>query len=186
MSSNADEDKEAQKAMPLDLARSQITTVRAVDGKTPLLMTNQSLRGMRVLTQAVASSSNPASVSGQTIITTNIVPQAVLKSDTNNRAQIASIISSTQAQSAATNITIQRPAQITLSTPLVASVPGTSYHVPRGAAVVANLAAPRSNVAAARAPMVVTAQRIRTSSSNAITCPKYSLVNYKFFQWIAD
>lgn len=60
------------------------------------------------------------------------------------------------AQSTA-GITIQRPAQITLATPIATPPSGTTYHVPRGPAVVANLAAPRSNVATAiRAPMVVT------------------------------
>lgn len=57
--------------------------------------------------------------------------------------------------------TIQRQAQITLATQVVAQNPssGTTYHVPRGPAVVANLAAPRSNVATAiRAPMVVPTQ----------------------------
>lgn len=75
---------------------------------------------------------------------------------------ITSIISTAQTQVSG-SITIQRPAQITLATtgPVVAqNVPsGATYHVPRGPAVVANLAAPRSNVASAiRAPMVVTAQ----------------------------
>lgn len=78
------------------------------------------------------------------------------------RTQITNILNTAQPQVSG-NITIQRPAQITLATtlPVVAqNIPsGTTYHVPRGPAVVANLAAPRSNVGAAiRAPMVVTAQ----------------------------
>ncbi|KRT79510.1 hypothetical protein AMK59_6762, partial [Oryctes borbonicus] len=53
------------------------------------------------------------------------------------------------------SITVQRPTQITLTAPVVPQAP--AYHVPRGPAVVANLAAPRSNVATAiRASMVVT------------------------------
>lgn len=44
-----------------------------------------------------------------------------------------------------------------MATPIPATPPaGTTYHVPRGPAVVANLASPRSNVATAiRAPLVV-------------------------------
>lgn len=72
--------------------------------------------------------------------------------------------SHTQSQVAA-SLSIQRPTQITLSaTPIVAaqSPTGTSYHVPRGPAVVANLAAPRSNVTTVRTPLVVTAQNSQT------------------------
>lgn len=78
------------------------------------------------------------------------------------RSQITSILTTSQAQpQGSASITIQRPAQITLSTtPVVAQNVscGTTYHVPRGPAVVANIAAPRSNVAAVRGPMVVAAQ----------------------------
>ncbi|XP_044267912.1 histone deacetylase complex subunit SAP130-A isoform X2 [Tribolium madens] len=137
MSGNGDEGKESHKSLPLDLARTQITTV----GKAPLLMTSQALRGMRVLTQGTPPNSGQVS-NAPTIITTNIVPHTVFKPDA--------------ARTSSASITIQRPAQITLST---APVPcGTTYHVPRGPAVVANLAAPRSNVASVRAPMVVAAQ----------------------------
>lgn len=178
MSGSTEEEKnEAGKMVPLDLARNQISAVKTVDGKTPIVIPGQHLRGMRLLTQAV-SSTTPST---PTIITTNILPPAVIKqgnphhtkqqfflhhpapTDTSGtRTQIANIIGTTQAQVSG-NITIQRPAQITLTTtmPVVAqNVPsGTTYHVPRGPAVVANLAAPRSNVASAiRAPMVVTAQ----------------------------
>ncbi|KAJ8930195.1 hypothetical protein NQ314_017035 [Rhamnusium bicolor] len=157
MSGNAEEEKESQKAVPLDLARNQIAAVRSIENKTPLVMTSQSLRGMRVLTQGV-SSANPTGIGGQTIITTNLMSQAVLKSDS-NRAQIANIITSSTSQPSISG-NLSRPAQITLSTtPLLAqSTVGTTYHVPRGPAVVANLAAPRSNVATVRTPMVVTAQ----------------------------
>lgn len=79
MSSTSEEEKDPQKAIPLDLARNQMTSVRTVEAKTPLVMTSQSLRNMRVLAQGV-SSSNAGSVGGPTIITTNLVPQAVLKS----------------------------------------------------------------------------------------------------------
>lgn len=79
MSSTSEEEKDPQKAVPLDLARNQIANVRTVDAKTPLVMTSQSLRNMRVLAQGV-SSSNTGSVGGPTIITTNLVSQAVLKS----------------------------------------------------------------------------------------------------------
>lgn len=78
MSTNVEDDKDSPKAVPLDLARNQITNIRTVDGKTPLLMSNQSLRGMRVLAQGV-SSSTTSSLGGPTIITTNLVSQAVLK-----------------------------------------------------------------------------------------------------------
>ncbi|CAH0558212.1 unnamed protein product [Brassicogethes aeneus] len=138
MSGQNDDDKDIQKALPLDLARSQITA-----GKGPLVMTGQSLRGMRVLQGALTTSTN-TSVGGQTIITTNIVPQAVLKQDS-GRAQLG-IITSTQGSNQQGNLTIQqRPAQITLSAPLVNQT-GASYHVPRGPAVVASLATNRSNV----------------------------------------
>lgn len=79
------------------------------------------------------------------------------------RTQITNIINTAQPQGSG-NIAIQRPSQITLATtlPLVAqnnpSGNISTYHVPRGPAVVANLAAPRSNLASAiRAPMIVTA-----------------------------
>lgn len=78
MSANADDEKDSHKAVPLDLARSQVTNIRTVEAKTPIVMTSQSLRSMRVLTQGVASS-NPTSIGGPTIITTNLVSQAVLK-----------------------------------------------------------------------------------------------------------
>lgn len=165
MSGNPEEEKEAQKALPLDLARTQITTVRTVEStKAPLVMTSQALRSVRVLAQGVSSSSNPSSV-GQAIIT-NLVPQAVIKQDA-NRAQITSIVGNTQSHTqphVSGGLTLPRPAQITLSaTPLVAqNSSGTSYHVPRGPAVVANLAAPRSNVTTVRTPLVVTAQNSQT------------------------
>lgn len=79
MSATGDDDKDMQKGLPLDLARNQITTVRTVEGKGPLVMTSQTLRGMRVVQQPLPTSSGSSSVGGQTIITTNIVPQAVLK-----------------------------------------------------------------------------------------------------------
>lgn len=79
MSANAEDDKDSPKAVPLDLARNPIATIRSVESKTPLVMTSQSLRGMRVLTTQGVSSSNPTSLGGQTIITTNLVSQAVLK-----------------------------------------------------------------------------------------------------------
>lgn len=69
-----------------------------------------------------------------------------------SRPQIASIITSNTSQPQVT-ANLARPAQITLS-----SATQNPYHVPRGPAVVANLAAPRGNVAAGRTPMVVTAQ----------------------------
>lgn len=76
MSAGNDDDKEFNKSVPLDLARSQITTVRTVDGKAPLLLSGQTLRGMRVVTQGISPNSNQG-VSGQTIIATNIVPQVL-------------------------------------------------------------------------------------------------------------
>ncbi|XP_063903312.1 histone deacetylase complex subunit SAP130 isoform X4 [Zophobas morio] len=161
MSGNGEEGKEAHKSLPLDLARNQITTVRAVEGKAPLLMTTQALRGMRVLTQGTPTNAGQSSSNTPTIITTNIVPHTVFKQDA-ARSQITSILTTSQAQpQGSASITIQRPAQITLSTtPVVAQNVscGTTYHVPRGPAVVANIAAPRSNVAAVRGPMVVAAQ----------------------------
>ncbi|CAG9858712.1 unnamed protein product [Phyllotreta striolata] len=152
MSTNGDDEKDSPKAVPLDLAKNQITNIRTVEGKTPLVMSNQSLRGMRVLTQGVPSSST--SLSGPTIIATNLVSPAVLKPDS-SRTQIASIITSNTSQPQVTT-NLARPTQITLSTG--AQSIGASYHVPRGPAVVANLAAPRSNVGTGRTPMVVTAQ----------------------------
>lgn len=81
MSSTSEEEKDPQKAVPLDLARNQMTNVRTVEAKTPLVI-SQSLRNMRVLAQGV-SNSNTGSVGGPTIITTNLVSQAVLKSGKN-------------------------------------------------------------------------------------------------------
>lgn len=166
MNTNNDEDKDSHKSVPLDLARNQITTVRTVEGKTPLVMTGQSLRGMRVLTQTLPSS-GIQNVSGPTIITTNIVPQAVIKQDS-SRAQITNFINSGQNTA---SITLQKPAQITLaSTPVVTQgiSSGTSYHVPRGAAVVANLAAPRANITTTvRSPLIVNAQS--NHASNQVT-----------------
>lgn len=76
MSGNGDEDKvEGTKIVPLDLA-SKVTNVKSMDGKTPLLVAGTPLRGMRVLAQ---SSSGQSNVGGSTIITTSLVPQAVLK-----------------------------------------------------------------------------------------------------------
>lgn len=149
MSTNTDDEKDTPKAVPLDLARN-ISSVRTVEGKTPIVMTNQSLRGMRVLTQSVPGS-NPSSLGGSTIIATNLVSQAVLKTDS-NRPQITGIITSNTSQPQVTS-NLSRPTQITLSAP--SQTIGTSYHVPRGPAVVANLAAPRSNVTTVRTPMVV-------------------------------
>ncbi|KAG5883158.1 hypothetical protein JTB14_033409 [Gonioctena quinquepunctata] len=153
MSGNAEDDKDSPKAIPLDLARNQITTVRNIEGKTPLVMTNQSLRNMRVLAQGV-SGSNPSSITGPTIITTNLMSQGVIRPDS-TRTQIAGIITSNTSQAQVTG-NMSRTTQITLST--APQSLGTSYHVPRGPAVVANLAAPRSNVTTVRTPMVVTAQ----------------------------
>jgi hypothetical protein len=79
MSGNGEEGKESHKTLPLDLARNQITTVRTVDGKAPLLMTSQALRGMRVLTQGAPSNAGQSSSNTPTIITTNIVPHTVFK-----------------------------------------------------------------------------------------------------------
>lgn len=156
MSGNGDEEKELQKVTPLDLARSQITTIRTVEGtKAPLVMTGQALRGMRVLTQSVPQPTAITTPSnGPTIITTqtNIKSGNWLSIQFKSKYTNLSFVGEqTQSQSPV------RPTQITLSaTPLMTS--GTSYHVPRGPAVVANLAAPRSNVTTVRTPMVVTAQ----------------------------
>lgn len=78
MSSISEEEKDSQKGVPLDLARNQVSSVRTVEAKTPLMMTSQSLRNMRVLAHSVPNS-NSGSVAGPTIITTNLVSQAVLK-----------------------------------------------------------------------------------------------------------
>ncbi|XP_030751138.1 histone deacetylase complex subunit SAP130 [Sitophilus oryzae] len=162
MSGNGEDEKEVPKVLPLDLARTQIAAVRAGDGnKAPLVVPSQALRNMRVLTQSVSTNSNSAAV-GQAIIT-NLVPQAIINQVDPSKTQITNIGGPSQGQ-AQTQVTgtlaIQRSAQITLSTaPVVAqNTAGTSYHVPRGPAVVANLAAPRSNVATVRAPLIVTAQ----------------------------
>lgn len=84
-----------------------------------------------------------------------------------NRAQNANIITSSTSQPQVSG-NLSRPTQITLSTtPLLAQTTvGTTYHVPRGPAVVANLAAPRSNVTTVRAPMVVTAQSGQVNIQN--------------------
>lgn len=81
MSGNSEEEKgESGKMVPLDLARNQIAAaVKAVDGKAPIVIPGQHLRGMRVLAQAVSSGSVPATVTTPAIITTNILPPAVLK-----------------------------------------------------------------------------------------------------------
>lgn len=77
MSGNGqDERLEPGKNIPLDLA-AKITTVKAVDGKgAPMVVAGQPLRNMRVLSQ---QSSGQGSIVTPTIITTNIVPQAILK-----------------------------------------------------------------------------------------------------------
>lgn len=78
MSGNGDEDKlEQGKNVPLDLA-AKITTVKAaLDGKgAPMVVAGQPLRNMRVLSQ---QGSGQGSVVTPTIISTNIVPQAILK-----------------------------------------------------------------------------------------------------------
>lgn len=78
MSSNSEEEKESQRTLPLDLACSQITTVRPMESnKAPLVVTSQALRSVRVVTQGVPSSNNSVSV-GPAIIT-NLVPGAVIK-----------------------------------------------------------------------------------------------------------
>lgn len=81
MSGNTEEEKsESGKIVPLDLARNQMTTVKTIEGKTPIVMTGQHLRGMRVLTQSVSTgASGQTSLATPTIITTNILPPAVLK-----------------------------------------------------------------------------------------------------------
>ncbi|XP_076269949.1 sin3A-associated protein 130 isoform X2 [Rhynchophorus ferrugineus] len=159
MGGNGEDEKEPQKVLPLDLARTQITVRAGESSKTPLVVTSQALRNVRVLTPA---SSNSSAV-GPTIIT-NLVPQAIIKQDS-NKSQISNIGGTSQGQSqtqVAGTLAIQRPTQITLSTTMVAqNSTGTSFHVPRGPAVVANLAAPRSNVATVRAPLV-TAQNTQT------------------------
>ncbi|KAK9712395.1 Histone deacetylase complex subunit SAP130 C-terminus [Popillia japonica] len=139
MSTNADDEKtEAGKSFPLDLA-SKLSGIKTIDAK-PSLVSSQQLRNMRVLTHS-SSSSGQTSVGTPTIITTNIMSQVLKQGQ-----------SQTQGSG---SITVQRPTQITLTTPVVPQTP--AYHVPRGPAVVANLAAPRSNVATAiRASMVVT------------------------------
>lgn len=77
MSGNNEEEKsESGKILPLDLARNQVTAVKTVEGKAPIVMP---LRGMRVLAQSLSSGSGQATVSAPTIITTNILPPAVLK-----------------------------------------------------------------------------------------------------------
>lgn len=78
MSGNSEEGKDSHKTLPLDLARTQITTVRTVDGKAPLLMTSQQLRGMRVLAQGAPVNSCQSSSNAPTIITTNIVPHTAV------------------------------------------------------------------------------------------------------------
>lgn len=80
MSGNTEEEKsESGKHLPLDLARTQIAAVKTVEGKGPVVMTGQHLRGMRVLTQAVSTGAAQTSVTAPTIITTNIFSPAVLK-----------------------------------------------------------------------------------------------------------
>lgn len=90
MSGNLESDKEVPKAVPLDLARTQITTVRTVEGKSPLVVTSGSLRNMRVLTQGIPNT-NPSSIGTPTILTTNLVSQAVLK--TGDERKLISLIS---------------------------------------------------------------------------------------------
>ncbi|XP_017773055.1 PREDICTED: histone deacetylase complex subunit SAP130-A isoform X2 [Nicrophorus vespilloides] len=151
MSGNPEDEKhEAGKSYPLDLAP-KLTTMKTVDGKA--ILPGQSFRSVRVLTNAGSQSSSAAS----TIISTNMVPQAAVIKQGQNQSQ------------ASGNLTISRQAT---SLPVVCqSAPaGTTYHVPRGAAVVANLSAPRSNVVAAiRAPLVVTAQN---SAQNFVRPPR--------------
>ncbi|XP_060516637.1 histone deacetylase complex subunit SAP130 isoform X2 [Cylas formicarius] len=166
MSGN-EEEKDARNAIPLDLARNQIAAVRTAESKPPLVI-SQALRSVRVLAQGVSCSTTSSSV-GQTIIT-NIMPQAVIKQD--GRAQIASIISSQAQAQISSSLAIQRPAQITLTSPIVTqNTSGTTYHVPRGPAVVANLAAPRSNITAVRSPMVVSAQSSQSGQSHPFVKP---------------
>lgn len=70
MSGNDEEKCDAAKMLPLDLARTQMKG-GGVE-KTPIVIPGQHLRSMRVLTQSVTSTT-------PTIITTNILPSAVLK-----------------------------------------------------------------------------------------------------------
>lgn len=83
------------------------------------------------------------------------------------RTQITNIINTSNQNSGgyaqgSTSITLQRPSQVTLTSTTISQnlAPGTTYHVPRGPAVVANLSAPRVNVASVRTPMIVTAQPV--------------------------
>lgn len=93
---------------------------------------------------------------------------ALINFSDSNRTQIASIITSSNASQSQSANNLARSTQIALTAaPLVTqNTVGTSYHVPRGPAVVANLAAPRSNVTTVRTPMVVTAQ---TNQVNVLT-----------------
>lgn len=76
MSGITEEEKnEAGKMVPLDLARNQLSAVKTVEGKAPIVIPGQHLRGMRLLTQTVSSTT----ASTPTIITTNILPPAVIK-----------------------------------------------------------------------------------------------------------
>ncbi|XP_018325748.1 histone deacetylase complex subunit SAP130-A [Agrilus planipennis] len=172
MSGNGDEDKtEPGKTFPLDLA-AKITTVKSVDCKTPLIMTGQALRNMRVLTP---SSAVQTSLNTGNILTTNILSQAVLKQGEINRSQGTNLANTSQPQQSVSSNVIQRPTQITLtaSLPVVAQSPTGTYHVPRGPAVVANLAAPRSNVAAAiRNPMIVNTQTVGQSAQAYVRPPR--------------
>lgn len=75
MSGNTEEEKhDTGKLMPLDLARNQTKGVETT-AKGPIVIPGQHLRNMRVLTQTVAS----GTATTPTIITTNILPSAVLK-----------------------------------------------------------------------------------------------------------
>lgn len=89
MSGNSEEEKnETGKLVPLDLARNQMN--KTIEGKVaagaavataaPIVIPGQHLRGMRVLTQTVAASGTTNTT--PTIITTNILPSAVLKQGT--------------------------------------------------------------------------------------------------------
>lgn len=85
MSGKTEEEKsDAGKMVPLDLARNQISGVKTVEGKAPIVIPGQHLRGMRVLTQTVSSGTAPTTATTQTIITTNILPPAVLKQGTSS------------------------------------------------------------------------------------------------------
>ncbi|KAF5303061.1 hypothetical protein FQR65_LT08390 [Abscondita terminalis] len=162
MSGNVEEDKpESAKAFPLDLA-AKLTSAKTMDGKAPLLVTTQPLRNMRVLAQQSGTSSGQTSIVTPTIISTSIVSQVLKQND--SRTHSVGLLSAAQTPSTSA-LTIQRPTQITLSAslPVVATtlpvVSQNTYHVPRGPAVVANLAPPRSNVVGSiRTPMVVTGQ----------------------------